>query len=183
MNSLTTLPWNDAMNRALALAHMAQVGGDVPIGAVILDSQGAVVGEGCNRREVAGDPLAHAEIVALRQVHERRLDPPSSATPEESRAPSVRPAGWNLSGLTLVVTMEPCPMCAGAAVLSHVDRIVFGSWDPKLGACGSVWDIPRDPHMGHSPEIVGGVRERECSALLTEFFQAKRVHYVDKTRP
>ncbi|WP_404978496.1 nucleoside deaminase [Bifidobacterium aquikefiricola] len=183
MDSLITRPWNHAMNRALALAHIAQDGGDVPIGAVVLNKKGEVVAEGYNRREATGDPLAHAEIVALRQAHGTTVDVPLFDMPESSRIASVRPANWNLSGLTLVVTMEPCPMCAGAAVLSHVDRIVFGCWDPKLGACGSVWDIPRDPHTGHKPVVIGGVKEQESASLLNAFFHDKRVHYVDKSRP
>ena len=92
-----------------------------------------------------GDPLAHAEVLAMRQ-----------AAAETRRA-------WNLADCTLVVTLEPCPMCAGACLQTHIGRIVFGAWDAKLGACGSVWDIPRDPHIGHSPEVIGGVREGECA--------------------
>ena len=102
------------------------------------------------------DPLAHAEMLAMQQ-----------AAADARRA-------WNLADCTLVVTLEPCPMCAGACLQTHIGRIVFGAWDAKLGACGSVWDIPRDPHIGHSPEVIGGVREGECAALLGEFFASRR---------
>ena len=174
--------WDHAMNRALALARRAQSGGDVPIGAVVLDERGTVVAEGYNRREASGDPLAHAEIVALRQLCEPELAVPGVERLKPIHGHGPEHTSWNMSGLTLIVTMEPCPMCAGAAVLSHVDRIVFGSWDPKLGACGSVWDIPRDPHTGHSPEVIGGIKEQESTVLLQQFFRDKRVHNVDKTR-
>lgn len=129
--------------------------GDVPVGAVVLDARGEVIGRGCNLRERDADPLAHAEIVAMRD------------------AAAVR-GNWNLADCTLVVTLEPCPMCAGACLQTRIGRIVFGGWDAKLGACGSVWDIPRDPHVGHEPEVYGGVCERECTALLAEFFRDRR---------
>ncbi|OZG51096.1 cytidine and deoxycytidylate deaminase [Bombiscardovia coagulans] len=138
----------------LALVEAAASGrqGDVPVGAVIVASDGSsVIAQGHNQRQAQGDPLAHAEIEALRAVN-----------------------SWNLADCTLVVTLEPCPMCAGAALASHLGRIVFGAWDPKLGACGSVWDLARDPHIGHQPEIIGGVEEERCSALLQEFFSTKR---------
>lgn len=147
---------DEAMGRALALAQQAAAEGDVPVGAVVLDAEGRVIGEGRNRREDNGDPLAHAEVLAMRR-----------AAADARRA-------WNLADCTLVVTLEPCPMCAGACLQTHIGRIVFGAWDAKLGACGSVWDIPRDPHIGHSPEVIGGVREGECAALLGEFFALRR---------
>jgi tRNA(adenine34) deaminase len=144
-----------AMNRALELAETAAMAGDTPVGAVVVDSRGEVVGEGFNRRDAAKDPFAHAEVEAVRQA-------------------AAKLGTWNLAECTLVVTLEPCPMCAGAAVMSHVGRIVFGAWDEKMGACGSVWDIPRDPHVGFMPEVIGGVDESRCVALLREFFSSKR---------
>nr|WP_101618023.1 nucleoside deaminase [Bifidobacterium margollesii] len=144
------------MSEALALAgEAAAVSGDVPVGAVVCDAEGQVIGRGRNRREECGDPLAHAEVEALRQAAEHI-------------------GGWNLDDCTLVVTLEPCPMCAGAAITAHIGRIIFGAWDAKLGACGSVWDIPRDPHVGTIPEVHGHIREPECHRILTEFFAGKR---------
>ena len=147
--------WDDEMELAIALAREAAVDGEVPVGAVVLDADGQVVGRGRNLRETHADPLAHAEVQAM-------------------RAAAVRLGSWNLADCTLVVTLEPCPMCAGACLQTHVGRIVFGAWDAKLGACGSVWDIPRDPHVGHVPEVVGGVREEECGRLMTCFFENRR---------
>ena len=147
--------WDDEMELAIALAREAAVDGEVPVGAVVLDADGQVVGRGHNLRETHADPLAHAEVQAM-------------------RAAAVRLGSWNLADCTLVVTLEPCPMCAGACLQTHVGRIVFGAWDAKLGACGSVWDIPRDPHVGHVPEVVGGVREEECGRLMTCFFENRR---------
>ena len=147
--------WDDEMELAIALAHEAAADGEVPVGAVVLDADGQVVGRGRNLRETHADPLAHAEVQAM-------------------RAAAVRLGSWNLADCTLVVTLEPCPMCAGACLQTHVGRIVFGAWDAKLGACGSVWDIPRDPHVGHVPEVVGGVREEECGRLMTCFFENRR---------
>ena len=144
------------MREALQLAASAAQHGDVPVGAVVLDRQGNIISRGANRRERLGDPFAHAEIIAMRQ------------------AAQVSSGGWNLYGTTLVVTLEPCPMCAGAALAAHVGRIVFGAWDAKLGACGSVWDVPRDPHVGESPEVIGGIMERECARLLGDFFDSRR---------
>ena len=147
--------WDDEMELAIALAREAAADGEVPVGAVVLDADGQVVGRGHNLRETHADPLAHAEVQAM-------------------RAAAVRLGSWNLADCTLVVTLEPCPMCAGACLQTHVGRIVFGAWDAKLGACGSVWDIPRDPHVGHVPEVVGGVREEECGRLMTCFFENRR---------
>ena len=143
------------MRRALVLAERAAAGGDVPVGAVVVGSDGEVLGEGWNRREAEGDPTAHAEVVAI-------------------RAAASRVGEWRLDGCTLVVTMEPCPMCAGAVVLSRVDRVVFGGWDPKLGACGSVWDVPRDRRATHRAEVVGGVLEAECGEVVRRFFDGHR---------
>ena len=143
------------MRLALGSARAVAGTGDVPIGAVVLNAQGSEVGRGHNVREALRDPTGHAEIVALR---------------EAGRA--VRQ--WRLDGCTLVVTLEPCAMCAGAAILSRVDRIVFGAWDDKAGACGSVWDLPRDRHTLHRPEVIGGVLQEECAALLQDFFAPRR---------
>ena len=170
---------DEAMGRALALAQQAAAEDDVPVGAVVLDADGRVIGEGRNRREDNGDPLAHAEVLAMRQAACRRVTESrpivttAAAAGVGLDADEARRA-WNLADCTLVVTLEPCPMCAGACLQTHIGRIVFGAWDAKLGACGSVWDIPRDPHIGHSPEVIGGVREGECAAVLGEFFAARR---------
>jgi len=143
------------MGEALALAREAAAAGEVPIGAVLLDPSGAVIGSGRNEREASADPTAHAEVLALR------------------RAGAVR-GSWQLTGCTLVVTLEPCTMCAGAVVLARVDRLVFGAWDPKAGAVGSLWDVVRDRRLNHRPEVGGGVRERECGQLLAGFFGQRR---------
>ncbi len=128
---------------------------DIPIGALVLAADGAVIGRGVNRRESDHDPSGHAEIVALREA-------------------GIARGGWRLSGCTLLVTLEPCAMCAGAAVQARLDRIVFGAWDRKAGACGSVWDLPRDRLSLHRPEVVGGVLEAECASSLRAFFAARR---------
>lgn len=145
----------ESMQLALDLAHQAAQDGEVPVGAVVFGSDGTVVGRGRNLRERHGDPLAHAEVEAMRQAAATR-------------------GNWNLADCTLVVTLEPCPMCAGACLQTHIGRIVFGAWDAKLGACGSVWDIPRDPHVGSFPEVYGGVCEDECARLLADFFSPRR---------
>ncbi len=147
--------FSEAMREALEEARLAGQAGDVPVGAVVLDADGRIIGRGHNLRERDGDPLAHAEVEAMKAAAAKRND-------------------WNLADCTLVVTLEPCPMCAGACLQTRIGRIVFGAWDPKLGACGSVWDIPRDPHIGHAPEVYGGVSEQECTQLLTDFFSARR---------
>jgi tRNA(adenine34) deaminase len=143
------------MRRALVLAGRAAEAGDVPVGALVLGPAGEVLGEGWNLREARGDPTAHAEVVAI-------------------RAAADRVGRWRLDGCTLVVTMEPCPMCAGAVVLSRVERVVFGAWDPKLGACGSVWDVPRDRRATHRAEVVGGVLEADCGEVVRRFFDGHR---------
>lgn len=143
------------MGLALDVAATAAEAGDVPVGAVVISPTGEVIGRGCNTREAEGDPTGHAEIVAL-------------------RAAARHTGSWRLEDCTLVVTLEPCPMCAGALMLSRVSRLVLGAWDPKLGACGSVWDIVRDRRATHRIEVIGGVREAECSRLLLEFFAAHR---------
>ena len=143
------------MRLALAVAERALPGGDVPIGAVVLDATGSVIGEGFNRRELDADPTAHAEVLAL-------------------RAAAQEMGQWRLEGCTLVVTLEPCTMCAGAIVLSRVDRVVFGAFDPKAGAVGSLWDVVRDPRLNHRPEVVAGVLAEDCGRVLREFFETHR---------
>ena len=129
--------------------------GDVPVGAVILNSKLEVVATGSNERELAPDPTAHAEIVAMRKA-------------------STELGSWRLEGHTLVVTLEPCAMCAGAIVQSRILRVVFGAWDEKAGAVGSVWDILRDPRTLYKPEVISGVLAAECAQLLQSFFQGQR---------
>jgi tRNA(adenine34) deaminase len=143
------------MAAALEEARAALATGDVPIGAVVLDPDGAVVGRGHNVREAEGDPTGHAEIVALREG--------AKAT-----------GSWRLEGCALVVTLEPCTMCAGAAVLARVARVVFGAYDDKAGAVGSLWDVVRDRRLNHRPEVVTGVLAAESTALLDEFFRGQR---------
>ncbi|WP_067917859.1 tRNA adenosine(34) deaminase TadA [Actinomadura rubrobrunea] len=144
------------MRLALAEARGAGEAGDVPVGAVVLDASGAVIGRGRNDRERTADPTGHAEIVAMREA--------ASAL-----------GAWRLSGCTLVVTLEPCTMCAGAAVQARLDRIVYGAVDPKAGAVGSLWDVVRDRRLNHRPEVVAEVLADECGAVLTEFFTRRRV--------
>ncbi|GAB3246181.1 tRNA adenosine(34) deaminase TadA [Nocardioides dilutus] len=148
-------PWLAPMRAALDEARAALATGDVPVGAVVTDPDGQVIGRGRNVREATADPTGHAEIVALREA----------ATHRE---------GWRLEGCTLVVTLEPCTMCAGAAVLSRVDRVVFASFDPKAGAVGSLWDVVRDRRLNHRPEVVSGILAHEASTLLGDFFAAQR---------
>ncbi|KQX61691.1 CMP deaminase [Angustibacter sp. Root456] len=143
------------MGLALEQARVAVGSGDVPVGAVVVDAAGEVIGTGINRREADGDPTAHAEVLALRAAARARGE-------------------WRLDGCTLVVTLEPCLMCAGALVLARVSRLVLGAWDPKAGATGSVWDVVRDRHVNHRVEVVGGVRERECAQVLLDFFAERR---------
>ena len=149
-----------AMRLALAAAAEAATGAgpaDVPVGAVILDEAGSVIARARNRRELDTDPTAHAEIVAIRQA--------------------ARALGrWRLTGLTLVVTLEPCTMCAGAVTVSRLARLVYGAEDPKAGAVGSLWDVLRDTRLNHQPEVIGGVLAAECGALLRDFFAARRPH-------
>lgn len=144
------------MMQALDLAAGAKSGGDVPIGALVISPEGEVIGRGFNVREVLHDPTGHAEVVALREA-------------------GAALKSWRLEGCTLVVTLEPCAMCAGAALLARVARIVFGAWDLKAGACGSVWDLPRDRRALHTPEVVGGVLETRASATLVDFFAPHRL--------
>ena len=147
--------YREWMGAALAAAARTDASADVPIGAVVIDAAGAIIGTGFNEREGLHDPTAHAEVQALREAG-RHL------------------GSWRLIGATLVVTLEPCVMCAGAAVAARVERIVFGAYDDKAGACGSVWDVARDRASLHVPEVVGGVCADECAAGLVEFFASRR---------
>ena len=153
-------PYESWMRLALDEARTAPAHGDVPIGAVVVDALGVVVGRGANARELAADPTAHAEVLALRQAAAARGE-------------------WRLTGCTLVVTLEPCTMCAGAASLARVDRVVFGAWNPALGAAGSLWDLLRDRRLNHRPEVVGGVLEETCSELLAKWFADQRAAGLD----
>ena len=143
------------MGIALAQARLALATADVPVGAVVVGPDGTVLGRGHNAREAAADPTAHAELVALRAAA-RGLE------------------RWRLADCTLVVTLEPCLMCAGAIMLARIPRLVLGAWDPKAGACGSQWDVVRDRRSTHRVEVVGGVRAAESAALLHNFFAAQR---------
>ncbi|QEO10728.1 nucleoside deaminase [Protaetiibacter larvae] len=143
------------MRLALAEAQLALASGDVPVGAVLLDADGTVLALGRNEREKHADPTAHAEIVAIRRAAEARGD-------------------WHLVDTTLVVTLEPCVMCAGAILAARIPRVVFGAWDEKAGAAGSVHELLRDRRLPYRAEVVAGVLEAECAALLTDFFEAAR---------
>ena len=142
-----------ALGLALELAR--EPGLEMPIAAVVIGPDGAVIGRGVNRRETDNDPTAHAEILALREAGQTLGD-------------------WRLAGYTLAVTLEPCTMCAGAIVLARVQRLVFGAFDDKAGAVGGLWDVVRDPRLNHSVEVIGGVRQDQCSALLSSFFEQRR---------
>ncbi|MEW2566065.1 tRNA adenosine(34) deaminase TadA [Streptomyces sp. NPDC047070] len=143
------------MRLALEQAELAGHGKDVPVGAVVLAPDGTtVLATGHNEREAAGDPTAHAEVLALRRA-------------------AARTGEWRLTGCTLVVTLEPCTMCAGALVQSRVDRVVYGARDEKAGAAGSLWDVVRDRRLNHRPEVIAGVLDEECARLLTEFFRGR----------
>ena len=144
-----------AMRRALDQAARSSASGEVPVGAVVLDGAGAVVGEGHNRQQADRDPTAHAEIVAIRRAAQAR-------------------GGWRLDTCTLVVTLEPCTMCAGAVTAARLDRLVYGTADPRAGAAGSLWDVLRDRRLAPRVEVIGGVLEEECADLLREFFARRR---------
>ncbi|MDM8085939.1 nucleoside deaminase [Cellulomonas cellasea] len=156
MTSMIGLPRDGRdMADALAEARAALATGDVPVGAVVIGPDGGIVGRGHNQREATGDPTAHAEVLALRDASQRL-------------------GRWRLDDCTLVVTLEPCLMCAGATVLARIPRLVLGAWDPKAGACGSQWDVVRDRRLNHRVEVIGGVREAECGELLRAFFVEHR---------
>ncbi len=145
------------MRRALELSWQSLLAdeGDVPVGALVVGPAGGVLAESANRREALTDPTAHAEVVVVREAAERL-------------------GTWKLAGCTLVVTLEPCPMCAGAAYLSRVERVVFGAWNEEYGAAGSAWDLLRDRRLPHRPEVVAGVLAEECGVVVREFFARRR---------
>jgi tRNA(adenine34) deaminase len=147
--------YHDAMGVALREAGSALAAGEVPVGAVVLSAEGTVLATGHNLRQASADPTAHAEVLALRRAGEVLGD-------------------WQLTGCTLVVTLEPCTMCAGAVVLARIRRLVFGAWDDKAGAVGSLWDVVRDRRLNHRPEVLAGVRQEECAQVLTRFFADRR---------
>jgi tRNA(adenine34) deaminase len=151
---MTTRDDDRWMADALTEARLAADAGEVPVGAVVV-REGAVIARANNRTLRDQDPTAHAESLAIRDA-------------------AAEVGSWRLNGCTLYVTLEPCAMCAGAIVLARLDRVVFGAWDPKAGMAGSIVDLLRHPKLNHRPEVRAGVRERECSALLTEFFRARR---------
>jgi tRNA(adenine34) deaminase len=147
--------YDEWMRLALAEAAAAAEAGEVPVGSVVVDASGQVLARGRNEREATNDPAAHAEIVALRRAGAAR-------------------SSWRLDGCTLVVTLEPCTMCAGAGVLARVARVVYGAVDPKAGAVGSLWDVVRDRRLNHRPEVVSGVLAEECTQQLQEWFARRR---------
>mgnify|MGYP003327412789 CR=1 FL=1 len=143
------------MSAALTAAADALKNGDVPVGAIVLDPVGNVIGTGANRREIDNDPSAHAEVVAMREAAKKLNN-------------------WRLDGCTVVVTLEPCAMCAGAIAQSRVKTLIFGAWDEKAGAVGSIWDVLRDPRSPHRTEVISGILEKECADILAQFFKTKR---------
>jgi tRNA(adenine34) deaminase len=148
--------WDSFMEQALAAsANLAAADGDVPVAALLIDESGQVVATGHNTREIDSDPTGHAEIVAIRAAAAARRD-------------------WRLEDLTLVVTLEPCVMCAGAIVAARIPRVVFGAWDERVGAAGSLYDLLRDARLGKPVEVIAGVKAEACSAQLTQFFEARR---------
>jgi tRNA(adenine34) deaminase len=144
----------ELMRLAIDVARIAPESGDIPVGAIVINEEGIVIGRGFNEREANNDPTAHAEIVAICNAASRL---------QKSR----------LDGCTLIVTLEPCAMCAGAIAQSRISRVIYGAWDTKAGAVGSVWDVLRDPRSIFKVEVVAGVLERECAELLTDFFKEK----------
>lgn len=142
------------MERALELAQQAAENNEIPIGAVIVHNN-TIIGEAANNREASHDPTAHAEVLAIKQAAEHLDD-------------------WRLEDTTMYVTVEPCPMCAGAAVMARIPKVVFGAWNDEYGAAGSRWDLMRDPRLPHRIEVISGVREEECATLLTDFLSQRR---------
>lgn len=150
------MKYEEAMAKAIELARAAaSASGDVPVGAIILNKDNEVIATGANQREMSHNPVAHAEIIAIQKA--------ASAI-----------GNWRLDYCTLVVTLEPCAMCAGAIAQARIPKLIFGAWDEKAGAVGSQWDLLRDPRQLHKPEVIAGVMAEECAALLAEFFQEKR---------
>lgn len=154
---MPTIPDDEALIRAALEAATAAGPQDVPIGAVVVSAAGTELARAANAREALGDPTAHAEILAIRAAAAALGD------------------GWRLEGATLAVTVEPCTMCAGALVMARVARVVFGAWEPKTGAVGSLWDVVRDRRLTHRPQVRGGVLADECAAPLEEFFSRQRL--------
>jgi tRNA(adenine34) deaminase len=141
------------MREAIAIAQESLASDDVPVGALVIDPSGKIIATGVNEREAKSDPTAHAEIVAMRKAATN---------------------GWRLDDHTLVVTLEPCAMCAGAIAQARISKVIFGAWDEKAGAAGSVWDVLRDPRAIHRVEVESGVLEKECAALLSDFFRSSQ---------
>ncbi|MEY3728581.1 MAG: hypothetical protein RL315_196 [Actinomycetota bacterium] len=150
------MKYEEAMAKAIELARAAaSASGDVPVGAIVLNKNNEVIATGANQKEMSHNPVAHAEMIAIQKA--------ASAV-----------GNWRLDDCTLVVTLEPCAMCAGAIAQARIPRLIFGAWDEKAGAVGSQWDLLRDPRQLHKPEVIAGVMAEECTALLAEFFQEKR---------
>jgi tRNA(adenine34) deaminase len=150
------MKYEEAMAKAIELARAAaSASGDVPVGAIVLNKNNEVIAMGANQKEMSHNPVAHAEMIAIQKA--------ASAI-----------GNWRLDDCTLVVTLEPCAMCAGAIAQARIPRLIFGAWDEKAGAVGSQWDLLRDPRQLHKPEVIAGVMAEECAALLAEFFQEKR---------
>ena len=149
------MDYKSLMQEAISLAKEAAIKGDVPVGALVVNDAGTIIGMGANLREQDNDPTAHAEIVAIRNA-------------------ASEIGNYRLDDLTMVVTLEPCGMCAGAIAQSRIKRLVFGSFDEKYGAVGSVWDLLRDPRAIYKPEVLSGVLEKECGELLSDFFTTRR---------
>ena len=145
----------ELMRQALDIARSALASNDVPVGALVLNSNGEVISTGANQREIDNDPSAHAEVVAMREAGKKLNN-------------------WRLDGCTVVVTLEPCAMCAGAIAQSRVKTLIFGAWDEKAGAVGSIWDVLRDPRSPHRTEVISGILEKECADILAQFFKTKR---------
>ena len=152
------------MQEAISLAHEVKSSGDVPVGALIVNEAGEVISSGKNEREKDNDPTAHAEVLAIRRAGEKL-------------------GSWRLDDLTLIITLEPCVMCAGAILQSRIKRLVFGAFDKKAGAVGSVWDLLRDPRAMHKPEVISGVLEDKCGQLLKDFFIDKRSLRIPQPDP
>ena len=152
---METAKYESAMREAFALAIQAQAANDVPVGAVVIDASGQIIGRGFNTREVSHNPLGHAEVNALNNAANNL-------------------GSWRLDDCTIVVTLEPCTMCAGAIVQSRISRVVFGAFDEKAGAVGSLWDVVRDSRLPHRPEVISGVLAAEAAQLLTDFFKTRR---------
>jgi tRNA(adenine34) deaminase len=155
MGMKATAADEDLIQRALAEARLALAHGDIPVGAVIADENGGVIAAAHNQREALADPTAHAEMLALRAAAARR-------------------GTWRLDGLTMAVTLEPCPMCAGALALARISRLVIGAWNPDYGAVGSQWDVLRDRRLHHRPVVIGGVDEEACGTLVRDFLADQR---------